>query len=207
VSKSFSSLYNDEDEPEGADGCFPVSGTFLAVARSVGRLCLVILFAACFSCRNSPQEGDAAPPFELKGLDGPGVCLDELKGKVVVLHFWATWCPPCLDELPRLLRFFRSQDPNKVVLLPVSVDNSDPDYVRRFLASWGIQTTTYLDPGGELGRRYGTIRFPETYVVDTKGIIRKKVIGAGDWDASYWERFLQGLYEEKARKAPLPGDS
>jgi thiol-disulfide isomerase/thioredoxin len=195
--------HNDEDELDAADGRSPASGTVRAIARSVGMLCLVILLAACFSCRNVPREGEAAPLFELNGLDGRTLSLQELEGKVVVLHFWATWCPPCLDELPRLFRFFRNEDPNKFVLVPVSVDNSDPDHVRRFLVSWGIETKTYVDPGGELARRYGTIRFPETYVVDPKGIIRKKVIGAGDWDSFYWERFLQGLYDEETKRSPL----
>jgi thiol-disulfide isomerase/thioredoxin len=133
----------------------------------------------------------------LEGLNGGSVSLEDLKGKVVVLHFWATWCPPCLEELPRLLSFSRKQDPSKYVLLPVSVDKAGRGSIKKFLESWGLEPDGYLDPGGKLARKYGTIRFPETYILDPQGILRKKVIGAGDWDVSFWERFLQQIASER----------
>jgi len=142
------------------------------------------------------QEGEVAPPFRLQGLDGGSLSLAELKGKVVVLHFWATWCPPCLEELPRLFTFSGKQDPEKYMLVPVSVDRTGPGSVIKFLDSWGLEPRGYLDPGGKLAKKYGTIRYPETYILDPQGILRKKVIGAGDWNVSSWERFLQQFSEE-----------
>jgi len=149
----------------------------------------------CFGCTNPLLEGEDAPSFQLKGLDGGSVSLAELKGKVVVLHFWATWCPPCLEELPQLLSFFRKQDPARFVLLTVNVDAAHPARVKEFLRSWGVEPSGYLDPGGKLARRYGTIRFPETYILDPKGTLRKKLVGAADWMDPHWERFLQSVHD------------
>lgn len=167
---------------------------------TAGRAGVFLLLVSVLGCAPPLREGDPAPAFRLSGLDGDSVSLAELKGKAVFLHFWATWCPPCLEELPRLLAFAEKQDPQRFVLLPVSVDRGGPSQVKAFLRSWGLDPHGYLDPGGKLARRYGTVRFPETYVLGPQGTLRKKVIGAGDWDPAYWERFLQGLFhgEEKA---------
>ncbi len=163
-----------------------------------GKVCifLLVLFLFGAGCRSPLEEGTPAPQFDLKGLDGKTVSLTELKGRVVALHFWATWCPPCVEELPRIIKLFQGSDPEKFVLLPVCVDHSGPEYIREFLDLWGLETNSYLDPGGRLAKRYGTIRFPETYILDKNGILRKKVIGADDWRASQWERFLQKVFEE-----------
>ena len=160
---------------------------------------LWILLLACQmalgGCSTPLREGDEAPPFRLDGMEGGSVSLEALRGRVVVLHFWATWCPPCLEELPRLLTFFRKQDPDRFVLVAVNVDKGDPARVREFLGTWGLEHRGYLDPGGRLARRYGTIRFPETYALDRHGVLRMKVVGASDWSDPSWERFLQNCYE------------
>jgi len=147
-------------------------------------------------CARPVREGQPAPSFTLTALDGHRVELVELKGKVAVLHFWATWCPPCLVELPELIRFSKNLDPDKVVLLPVCVDNAQPGEIKKFLSSWGFEITVYLDPGGNLARRYGTYRYPETYIIDAQGVVQRKIIGPGDWRLPKWARFLQMLSEK-----------
>jgi thiol-disulfide isomerase/thioredoxin len=126
----------------------------------------------------------------LEDLKGGSVSLGELRGKVVFLHFWATWCPPCLIELPGLLRFVEGLDKERYALLAVCVDNERPARIGEFVQSWGTDLPVYLDPGGSLARRYGTIRFPETYVLDPEGGVCNKVIGAGEWRMSKWARIL-----------------
>jgi peroxiredoxin len=162
------------------------------------RLDLLLLAGLLGSCASPVAPGDPAPEFSLAGLDGGTVHLADLRGKIGFLHFWATWCPPCLEELPQFQGFIRRADADKAVFLAVSVDRVGPDEVRKFLSSWGLSVPVYLDPGGKLARRYGTIRYPETYVLDEQGIIRMKVVGAGDWASQTWAQFLQNLSQSAA---------
>ena len=156
-----------------------------------------ILFLCFFSqCSRPVQIGEKAPDFTLHDLAGRSVSLEELSGKVVILHFWATWCPPCLTELPALLRYYEKLNPDKFVLLAICVDNSGPESVGAFLKSWGLEMSAYLDKGGRLARRYGTFRYPETYIVDPEGLVQKKIIGAGDWNSQNGVQFLQGLVQK-----------
>ena len=69
--------------------------------------------------------------------------------------------------------------------------------VKKFLNSWGLDVHGVLDPGGKIARRYGTLRYPETFILDPKGILRKKVIGAGEWNPDDWERFLQEILPQQ----------
>ncbi len=162
---------------------------------------IFLLFLLC-RCTTPVQIGQKAPDFLLTDLKGNSVSLADLKGRVVFLHFWATWCPPCLVELPQLIRFYKEFNPDKVKLLTVCVDNSNPDKIKSFVSSGKYNMPVYLDPGGNLAQKYGTVRFPETYILDTGGIVRKKIIGAGEWDMSFWARFLQDLLPGSINKLP-----
>ena len=156
-----------------------------------GRLGWVLVALLLLQCTRPVQVGQKAPDFVLEDLKGGSVSLGELRGKVVFLHFWATWCPPCLIELPALMRFVEGLDKGKYALLAVCVDNERPERIGDFLKSWGTEIPVYLDPGGSLARRFGTFRFPETYVLDHEGRVCRKVIGAGDWKMSKWAHILQ----------------
>jgi peroxiredoxin len=161
-----------------------------AAFGGIGSLGWMLAALFLLQCTRPVQVGERGPDFVLKDLDGGSVSLGELRGKVVFLHFWATWCPPCLVELPGLVRFVRGLDRNRYVLLAVCVDNERPAKVRKFVESWGTAIPVYLDPGGSLARRYGTVRFPETYVLDVDGRVCNKVIGPGDWNTPKWARIL-----------------
>ncbi len=147
-------------------------------------LCLII------SCSSPIQVGQTAPDFTLVDLKGKPITLSELKGKIVLLHFWATWCPPCLVELPQLFKFSKGLDKNQFKLLAISVDDTNPGKVETFLKSWGYDEPVFHDPGGKLAGRYGTYRYPETYILDQEGVVQKKIIGAADWSNSTWAQFL-----------------
>lgn len=155
--------------------------------RRLGWVLVAILLA---QCSRPVQVGQKAPDFVLEDLKGGSVSLGGLRGKVVFLHFWATWCPPCLVELPGLQRFVEGLDEGQYALLAVCVDNERPARIGDFLKSWGVEIPVYLDPGGSLARRFGTIRFPETYILDHEGGVCRKVIGAGDWKTSKWAHIL-----------------
>lgn len=127
------------------------------------------------------HEGDQAPEFRLSALDGKQAGLSDYRGKVVMVHFWATWCPPCVEELPTLERMYRSLSGKDFELLAVSVDEGGAGTVASFLQRNRLALPVLLNPGGSVAKSYGTFKFPETYLLDRSGIVRYKVIGPADW--------------------------
>jgi peroxiredoxin len=143
---------------------------------------LLLLFGQQRSGKHAVMgEGDRAPDFRLAALDGRTVSLSALKGRVVMVHFWATWCPPCVEEIPTLERLYRAMFGQEFELLAVSVDEGGARSVRPFLERQRLSLPVLLDPGRAVANNYGTFKFPETYLVDREGVIRKKIIGAADW--------------------------
>ena len=128
-----------------------------------------------------------APDFTV--ADGTTtVQLSKYRGKVVVLNFWATWCSPCVAELPSLLQLHREL-PN-VVVLGVSIDE-DPDAYRSFLERRHVNFTTVRDPLQSAAKLFHTEMWPETYVIDRSGYIRSKYVGATDWSDPEIRAFLK----------------
>lgn len=126
------------------------------------------------------EVGDDAPDFSLMSDRGQTIQLKDFRGKFLVLNFWATWCPPCLEELPSLNRFHEQFAQRGVVVLGISVDE-DADTYREFLKKAGVQFLTARDPEKKVSRSYGTFKYPETYFIDKQGKIVQKIVGARDW--------------------------
>jgi len=124
--------------------------------------------------------GDRAPELRLQSVDGRTVSLSDLRGKVVLVHFWATWCPPCVEEIPTLERFSKQVFGSDIEVLAISVDDS-ADALKTFLDTKKVHLPVLRDPGGKAAAGYGTVKFPETYVVGRDGMVRYKVIGPMDW--------------------------
>ena len=125
------------------------------------------------------DELDAvSPPLKLPSRLGGEVDLSRYRGKAVLLHFWATWCAPCRDELPLVEKLTQRYDPSTFEVLAVSVDTSW-DLVDRFLPASPLHVL--LDPGGKLSTTYGTTKFPESYLVDRDGRLRLKFVGPRNW--------------------------
>jgi peroxiredoxin len=124
--------------------------------------------------------GKPAPDFTVQD-SSTRVSLHDLRGKVVVLNFWATWCPPCVEEMPSLVAM-QNQMKGHVTVLAVSTDDSDSEY-RRFIQEHGLHPTllTVRDDAKRSNTLYGSFRFPETYVIDKDGVLRRKFIGPVDW--------------------------
>ncbi len=123
-----------------------------------------------------------APEFTLHDYAGRPIALSSLKGRVVLLNFWATWCPTCVAEMASLERLALAEQGQPFTLLAVSVDESW-DAVRRFFAR-GTPLTVLLDPKKSLPGRYGTEKFPETFLIDREGRIRYYVVSDRSWDAA-----------------------
>ena len=134
----------------------------------------------------------AAPDFTLNDATGRRVQLAGLRGKVVLLNFWATWCPPCVEELPSLMDMQDRMRPRGVVVLGVSIDVDDDAY-HRFLKQRSVNFVTVRDPQQKVASMYGTAGWPETYIIDRQGVMRRKIVGPINWDAPEITQFLNKL--------------
>lgn len=122
--------------------------------------------------------GDTAPGFTITADNGRTVSVPDFKGKLLVLNFWATWCPPCVQETPSLSQFAAAYASKGVVVLGISVDKDEKAY-RAFLQKYKptFLTTRELD----LHEEYGTYMYPETYIIDAKGKVLQKLAEPADW--------------------------
>lgn len=149
----------------------------LSRKRSLVALALLAAALGCDRGNHPEQLGRPAPEFAV--TDGAhSIDLSHYRGQVVVLNFWASWCAPCLEELPTL-EALQQQLP-RVQIIAVSTDD-DPAAYQRFLAAHGVTLLTVRDAAQRSNSLYGTFRFPETYVIDQRGIIRRKFIGPQNW--------------------------
>lgn len=154
----------------------------------LGLMCLLPV-PGCDRGQQPGQIGQPAPLFTVS--DGEhSVDLRQLRGKVVVLNFWASWCPPCAAETPSLAALHR--DLPQVELLGVSFDEDHAAY-NRFLTRYGVNFPTVNDVQGNANKLYGSTRPPETYIIDKAGIIRRKFIGPQDWTSPEIEDYLRKL--------------
>jgi cytochrome c biogenesis protein CcmG/thiol:disulfide interchange protein DsbE len=141
-------------------------------------LALGVLLAT--GCDRGGHPGNIDKPAKQFVLSDGGrtVDLSKLRGRVVVLNLWATWCAPCIEELPSLLALQHKMPDLEIVA--VSMDQ-DPDVYHRFLTEHHVDILTFRDADQRVNALYGTVQIPETYIIDKQGILRRKFIGAQDW--------------------------
>ena len=156
---------------------------------------LFALIAICLitACRRGSQPariGQAAPDFSVSDGDRT-VTLSQFRGKPVVLNFWATWCPPCVEEIPSLVAM-QKQLGDKVVVLAVSTDEEEGGY-REFVKAHMHGVLTVRDAKHVSNTLYGTFAFPETFVIDRQGVLRRKFIGAVNWTSPEIVDYLQKM--------------
>ena len=153
---------------------------------------LLVVVMICIGCDRGdhPQNiGKAAPSFVLS--DGvQTVDMGKLRGRVVVLNLWATFCAPCVEELPSLLAL-QGKLPG-IAVVAVSTDQDDALY-RKFLVRHNVNVLTVRDADQKVNQMYGTVLIPETYIIDQKGNIRRKFIGAQDWTSPDMVDYLRRL--------------
>jgi peroxiredoxin len=167
--------------------------------RWLWALLLVALVAAagCTKKEVPAAEGNPAPDFTLNDLSGRPVQLSSLKGKVVLLNFWATWCPPCREEIPSMVRLNQALQGKPFQMLAVSIDEGGRGAVQDFFKKGGVSLPALLDTDAKVSSRYGTFRVPETFVIDPQGIIVKKIIGPLDWSSPEVLAALEQLMAKK----------
>jgi cytochrome c biogenesis protein CcmG, thiol:disulfide interchange protein DsbE len=137
--------------------------------------------------------GDTAPEFTIKADSGRTVTVPDFGGKLLILNFWATWCPPCVEETPSLSEFAALYASKGVVVLGVSVDKDEKAY-QAFLRRFNPAFLTARD--SKIHEDYGTFMYPETYFIDAQGKVLKKIAAEADWMSpqltGYVESVLSG---------------
>jgi peroxiredoxin len=180
------------------------SGSVKKIAFLAVLVILTALFIAGYLVMDRKTEknkiiasGDLAPEFRLQKSDAGSVSLADLRGKVVMVHFWATWCPPCVEELPTLDKLYNSMLGKDFEMLAVSVDEGGAGEVAPFIQKNRLNLPVLFDPGGVVARLYGTFKFPETYILDRAGVVRYKAIGPRDWTEPANIQVLRNIIEER----------
>ena len=130
---------------------------------------------------NVAEIGDPAPGFQLEDTAGNKVSLADLRGKVVLVNFWATWCPPCRAEMPSMEKLNEAMANEEFVMLAINVEENGRSVVPAFLEKTPHEFSVLYDDQGVVQELYGVYRFPESFVVRKDGVIDDKVIGAIDW--------------------------
>jgi peroxiredoxin len=139
------------------------------------------------------QDGSAAPPFRLPSLAGGETDLAALRGRIVVVNFWATWCPPCVSEMPSLDRLHRVLGPEGLAVLAVSTDADLAD-LKRFVADHSLTLPVLWDPDGRVAAdEYHTTGYPETFVIDGSGVLLQHTVGPTEWDSPPALAYFRGL--------------
>ncbi len=148
---------------------------------SIGVLLVALAGVIASSFREKViRIGDKAPDFSIATDDGRRISRADFGGRLLVLNFWATWCPPCIQEMPSLDEFQKRLRSSGVVVLGVSVDRDETAY-KAFLQRAGVSFLTARDPGAAISAEYGTFKYPETYVIGADGRVLQKHIGPEVW--------------------------
>ena len=157
----------------------------------LGAFLLILWTAGCYTGSRPPHLGSPAKDFTLKDSDRQ-VSLNQFRGQVVIVNFWATWCPPCTEELPSLMDMQDRLRSRGVVVLGVSIDWDDDAY-HRFIKQRNVNFVTVRDPEKQVAGMYGTSGWPESYIIDRQGVLRRKIVGPINWDSPEVMQFLTRL--------------
>lgn len=133
------------------------------------------------------EIGNSAPDFTLQTIDGKSFKLSDLRGKKVLLNFFATWCPPCNGEMPDLETFYRDNKNNNITVLAVNLTTSEQNTknISNFISKYRLTFPVVLDKQGDISNVFQVINIPTSYFIDTKGVIQEKMVGGMNKDTMY----------------------
>ena len=160
-------------------------------------LLLLFLQGATFAAEPPPGQflkldGRPAPALQLADMDGKKMDLAQLKGRWVLVHFWASWCGPCRREMPTLAQVIKTFPTERLTVLLVNTAESDDD-VFSFLASVSPDLVTLMDRDGQATERWQPRGLPSTFIVDPQGQLQYLALGGRDWGAKPYLDFLRAL--------------
>lgn len=154
----------------------------------------IVIFASRQENKSEVPEKKLAPPLEvMDAATGQALNLSQLKGKVVFVNFWATWCPPCKEEMPSIEALHRALAANDSFLMVTIVYKDDPITAADYLLKNNYTFPLYIDKDGISAKRYGVTGVPETYLIDKKGVLKKRIIGPADWNSPEARAFINSL--------------
>lgn len=142
----------------------------------------VVLLVACAGDDNVPARpleiGQTAPHYSAVSLNGDSISLEQLRGRVVLLNVWATWCHPCREEIPVLQALHARYAPRRLELVGVSVDaRGEEDTIRQFARDFGMTYSIWLDPDERVQSTFLAIGVPATFLIDREGVLRWRHVG------------------------------
>lgn len=178
--------------------------------RKWGVLGLVVLgcgFVLLTLIPAGPSLPKAAEDFVLPDIHGQVVRLSQLKGKVVFLNVWTTWCPPCRQEMPTMQTLYRQLQGEDFTVLAVSQDVDGHKTVVSYLSEGGYTFPVLLDVRGEVGRKYGVSGYPETFLIDRQGMIVHHHIGYNNWASPESVAAVRGLIQHGVWTPPPGADT
>ena len=138
----------------------------------------------------------AAPDFTFSGINGKMFSLSDYRDKVVLVNIWATWCSPCVDEMPSMEKLYQKLKGEKFEILAVSIDSLGLKVVAPFMKKHKLTFPALIDPEGTIRISYKTTGIPESFIIDKDGILAKKIIGPLDWARPEILRFLHDLIQK-----------
>ena len=143
------------------------------------------------------EIGNFAPDFTYPDLSGKSVSLSDFRGSVVLVNIWATWCPPCVAEVPSMEALYRKLKGENFEILAISIDQQGQSVVSSFMEKHKLTFPALLDPKGTISLPYRATGVPESFIVDKKGILAKKIIGPIDWESPEVISYIRNLMEQE----------
>lgn len=145
---------------------------------------------------SSVVSGDMAPDFQLEDTKGNQVSLSDLRGKVVLVNFWATWCPPCIEEMPSMEKLNEVMAGSDFVMLAINTEGNGRTVVPAFLEKTPYTFPIFFDDKGVVQKLYGVYKFPESFIIRKDGTVAEKIIGPLDWASpdtiAYFKTLIKG---------------
>jgi cytochrome c biogenesis protein CcmG, thiol:disulfide interchange protein DsbE len=146
-----------------------------------------------------PNRQQQAKDFNVAALEGGKVRLADLKGKVVFLNLWATWCPPCMEEMPAMERLWQRYKDQGLVVIALSMDSAGAKVVKPFIEQAKFTYRVALDPKMEIAELYGARSIPSTFIIDRSGVLRGIALGPRDWDGRASFAYFDALLLEDGK--------
>jgi peroxiredoxin len=174
--------------------------TYLIPLVLIGTLVFFFLYFFIFRTggpgpgeESTARVGERAPDFELSVLGGNTVKLSDYRGRVVFLNIWASWCPPCREEMPAMEALHNRLKDRPFKMLTVSIDQKGKEVVGDFTARMGLTLPVLLDPKGITYKLYGLTGVPETFILDKNGVVIQKIIGPENWMNAQWLEYFDRI--------------
>lgn len=144
----------------------------------------------------SVKKGSPAPDFTLPDLNGKKVTLSQFRGNIVFLNFWATWCPPCIEEIPSINALKKRIQRNDFVILTVNIDQTGRENIKKFVESQGLEFIVLHDPKSDVSAgEYGITGVPETFLIDRNGVVLERYIGPKNWTEESFIAYLNRILD------------